>query len=267
MREQAVIPKTTDGVVLRVRDVGRANLLLVVLTREYGVVEAFANGAKNAKSKLVAVSQPLSYSRFIFNRRGEKHTVSSGEIIHSFFAVREDIAKLALSFYMAELMQTLAPKHGRADDDLRLMLNALHLLEKGLRDNELIKLVFEMRLLAQSGFMPDLVCCTGCRRYEDEVMYFYPRSGEIRCGNCRAHTLPQPEIPLFMGALTAMRHVIYTDFEKIFDFKLSGPSLEQARKACEAFVLEQTDKTYSSLDFYRSSAYSETGSAEQNEST
>ncbi|MBR4073352.1 MAG: recombination protein O N-terminal domain-containing protein, partial [Clostridia bacterium] len=53
---------TTDALVIKEMKVGESDRLVTLLTKEYGVIKAFAAGAKNIKSKKAAATGLLSYS-------------------------------------------------------------------------------------------------------------------------------------------------------------------------------------------------------------
>ena len=131
------------------------------------------------------------------------------------------------------------------------MLNALHFLSKGLRPGLMLKSVVEMRMLALAGYMPDLVCCAECACYESDVMYFLPGSGRIFCGGCYRPGV-KAAIPLGRGVLTALRHTIYADFEKLFSFQLPEEGLRQLARASEAYTLCRLERGFTTLDFYHS---------------
>jgi len=55
-----------------------------------------------------------------------------------------------------------------------------------------------------------------------------------------------------LGAVTAMRHIIYSDAAKVFQFTLPDAGLKELNTATEQYVLAQTGRTYQTLDFLRS---------------
>lgn len=243
---------TVEGIVLSARDIGHANKVLVILTKEHGIIEAFSNGCKNPKSKLVAVSQPLIYAKFVLSVKGGKYTVASADLIRVFYNIRDNVDKLSLSFYLAEITLHISPRQESGAFFLKLLLNTLHFLENDLKNYLLIKAVYELRLLSISGYMPNLICCEGCGVYDDAKMVFYPRSGHIRCMDCATKSGgSEPKIPMTEGAFLAMRHIIYSDLENFFSFNLKGESLKCLSYVCEEYVFEQTERTYQTLDFYK----------------
>ena len=100
---------------------------------------------------------------------------------------------------------------------LRLVLNALHFLCQGTRPQPLLKAIVELRMVSEAGYMPNLAYCANCGAYQAERMYFKINRGELYCKSCYIHT-GDPCAPLSPAALTAMRHIVLSDFEKIFSF-------------------------------------------------
>ena len=130
-----------------------------------------------------------------------------------------------------------------------MVLNSLHFLSKNLRPELLLKAVTEMRMLAFSGYMPDLVCCAECACYEADVMWFLPDDGILLCGDCYRPD-GRRAIPLGRGVLTGLRHTIYAEFSKLFAFQLPPEALTQLAAASEAFLLSHIDRPLPTLSFY-----------------
>ena len=154
---------TTDALIIRENNnIGEADRCVTARTRELGLVRASARGAQNMKNRNASATQLLSYSRLTLFKGREKYIIDEAEPLRIFFDLRADIEKLALAQYFCELAGVLAPSEEPAEEFLRLLLTALHLLGAGKRDPRLIKAVTELRLLALAGYMPDLTACRAC---------------------------------------------------------------------------------------------------------
>lgn len=246
----------TEGLVILEKSVGESDRLVTVLTRQEGVLRAFAQQAKKMKSSKLSATQLFSYSRFNIYKGRDKYIINDAQPVEIFFDLRRDMERLSLAQYFCELAGALAPQETEAGDFLRLMLNALHFLCKGARPNLLLKAIVEMRMLSLAGYMPDLVCCAGCACYEADVMYFLPRSGVIYCGDCR-RPVNEPAALLSRGALTGLRHTIYADFDKLFLFSLSQQGLKELSGASEQYVVSTLQRRFNTLDFYHQIAQGE----------
>lgn len=248
----------TEGLVIMEKSVGESDRLVTVLTRQEGVVRAFAQQAKKLRSSKLSATQLFGYSRFVFFKGREKYIIDDAQPIEVFFDLRRDMERLSLAQYFCELAGALAPQEAEAGDFLRLMLNAFHFLCSGSRPGLLLKAVVEMRMLALAGYMPDLVCCSGCGCYEADAMYFLPRSGIITCQNC-IQPAAEPAVRLSRGAMTGLRHTVYADFEKLFSFSLSPQGLKELSIAAEQYVFATLQRSFNTLEFYHQMALPSAG--------
>ena len=243
---------TTDGLVLRQRNFSENDSLLMLLTESAGVISAYAKGAQKMKSRLSSSSQFLGYSHFTLFKNKERYSLDNAESIRMFFKLREDLEKLSLASYFAELALELAPREEPAGDFLRLMLSALVLLEEEKRPQLLIKAVCELRMLSLAGYMPDLTCCRSCGNFEGGNMRFLLKSGDLLCGACVGAQTPLFSVPVEKGVLAAMRYILYSQPQNAFHFKLGQDSLRQLSNTTEQYLLMQTEKTFHTLDFLKS---------------
>lgn len=238
--------KTTDGLIIRENNnVGESDRFVTVLTRDFGVIDASVRGARRLKNHNGPATQLLCYSRLSLYRGREKYIVDNAEPLQVFFDVRGQLNKLALAQYFCELSRVLAPAEEPAEEQLRLLLNALHYLSKDSRPLPLIKAVVELRLLCAAGYTPNLVSCIGCGG--EEGAFFSPVQGILLCASCGG---VQTALPISRGVLAAMRHVVYAPFEKCFAFTLSQEELRELATLSERFLLAQVDRSFNTLEFY-----------------
>lgn len=241
----------TQGLIIKEQTIGESDRLVTVLTKDAGVLRAFARRAKNLKDSKSAATQLLCYSRLSVYKGREKYIIDDAEPIEVFFGLRRDIGALALAQYFCELAYLMVPEETDSEEYLRLVLNSLHFLAKGTRPKRMLQSVTELRMLSTAGYMPDLVACADCAAYESEVMYFLPDSGILRCKNC-FHGANEPYVPLRPGVLTAMRHIAYADFEKLYAFSLPEAALKILNAATESYVVRTLHTMPKTLEFYKS---------------
>lgn len=236
-----------SGIVLKTSSVGESDRLITILTDKKGIIRAFVKRAKSPRNSNSSSTQMLCYSKFSIYMGKTTNSVNSSIPIKLFFNLNKDIKKLALAEYFCELALILAPSGTTSEDLLRLMLNAFHLLANTDKNIYIIKSVVELRALSISGYMPDLIGCSKCRKYESNITHFIPEEGVIYCDNCKSNKLG---IKLDPSTLSAMRYIIYSEFNKIFSFKLPDDKLKLLSKATQSYVTSVTDKNFKSLDFF-----------------
>jgi DNA repair protein RecO (recombination protein O) len=241
----------TDGLIIRELNVGEYDRIVTILTRQKGVVRASARGARRVNSRLSTATRLFCYSDFNMFSGREKYIINDAEPMEFFLGVNRELEKLALAQYFAQLCGFLAPENEPAEFYLRLILNALHFIDSGNKPLQLIKPVFELRILTMSGYMPDLVACRSCGVYEAQTIYLEPLSGNLICSEC-AESFPQtsPRTALSKGALAAMRHAVYADFERLFSFSLPQSASGEFADAAQSYLLCRLERSFPTLDFY-----------------
>ncbi len=240
---------STDALVIREKQFGESDRLVTLMTRDKGVINAFASGAKSIKSRRGAATGLLSYSNFNIEKKGDTYRIIEASPIKVFFGSGNDIVVLSLSQYFCELSLLLYPEDSASNEFLRLILNSLNFIGEGRRDAVLIKAITELRVAAISGYAPDLVACGFCGKFEDDVMYFNPVEGQLICGECGSI---ENNLALDKTVLSAMRHIVYSDFSKLYSFEIPENSKKILSGITEKYILIQTEHRFKTLDFYNS---------------
>ena len=219
--------------------------LITALTKEFGVVRAFANGARKPKSPLHAATQPFGYGRMEFTQRRDTYTVKEALTEGVFFdGLAADISRLALANYCAAICAELAPQQEDASEHMRLMLNALHFLCEGTRPQLLIKSVTELRLLCLAGYAPDLDAPESNAAPENGTLWFDCANGVVvtRAANHCA--------PVSPAILAAMQYICAAPLERAFRFHLPEESLLALSRLSQAYVRQQAGRRFAELDYW-----------------
>lgn len=246
----------TDGLIIRDLNVGEDDRIVTILTRSRGVIRASARGARRVKSRLSTATRLFCYSDFTMFKGRDNYIIDDAQPLEFFLGVDKNLEGLALAQYFAQVSAALAPQEEDAQPFLRLMLNSLNFIKIGKRELKQVKAVFELRILTMAGYMPDIVACKSCGAYEADDMFLDPLTGTLLCCDCLSlgKKAAPGSLRLSKGALAAMRHIAYSDFEKLFSFSLPGKALSELSAACEAYLKNQLERSFPTLDFYNTVA-------------
>jgi len=242
--------RVTTGLVLRTVDTKETDRILTVLTADMGKISVVAKGARSRRSRVAAATQPLAYSEMTLTESHGWQILSEANTIALFDGVSRDVELLALASYFAELADAVTYEAMPAPEVLALMLNALYALGELGKDQTLVKAAFELRLMALSGFEPFSEGCLRCGVQMPEGPMLDVVRGEVHCAKCR--TAGGLSMPLEMGGLAALRHVLGCDPKRLYSFTLEKEPLERLSHAAEAFVAAQLERGFRTLDFYKS---------------
>ena len=228
--------------------VGENDRLVTLFTRDYGIIRAFSAGAKSIKSKKGTATSLLTYGSFTILKKKETYKIYEATPVRLFFGVGSEIDVLSLAQYFCELCGVLVASGIPDGEFLRLILNSLHFLTKEKRYPPLIKAITELRAAALAGYMPNLVACGGCGKFEDDIMYFDVRDGKLLCAECKSQT--GGLIPLDRTILSAMRHIVYSEFSRLYSFTVPEESADKLSEITGKYITVQTDHRFAALDFY-----------------
>lgn len=239
------------GLVLREVRYKESSLILTVLSEEHGKLTVTARGALRKGSRLGGAARALCYSDFaLFGTRG-RWVTDEGSSVEQFLGLREDISQLALGVYFAELLELFCAEEVPAGGALRLGLNALYALSRGIYMPEHIKSVFELRLAAGEGYEPQLDVCGVCGAQDIREPMFSPAAGIVHCRACAPQT-EGASVRIDAETLAAMRHIVSVPVERAFSFVMPSVSEERLGEACEAFIRQQTGREPPALSYWKS---------------
>ncbi len=245
-RERSVV----RGIVLRAVDTKESDKILTVLTAD-GKLPVVAKGARSRKSRVTACTQLLAYSELTLSESRGWQYLSEGSTLELFEGVRRDIGLLSLASYLAELTEAAALEEVESGAVLSLLLNALYALGQLEKPPALVKAAFELKLMSLIGFEPLADACAFCGAPEPEGAVLDVREGVICCARCGRGERGLA-LPLSPGALAALRRVLYGEAKRLYSFSLSEPELKQLGDAAEAYVHAMLERSFKTLDFYKS---------------
>ena len=245
-RERSVV----RGIVLRAVDTKESDKILTVLTAD-GKLPVVAKGARSRKSRVTACTQLLAYSELTLSESRGWQYLSEGSTLELFEGVRRDIGLLSLASYLAELTEAAALEEVESGAILSLLLNALYALGQLEKPPALVKAAFELKLMSLIGFEPLADACAFCGVPEPEGAVLDDREGVICCARCGRGERGLA-LPLSSGALAALRRVLYGEAKRLYSFSLSEPELKQLGDAAEAYVHAMLERSFKTLDFYKS---------------
>lgn len=237
----------TDGVVLKRTYVGEKDAIIKILTSEAGLVSASVKGIKNMKSKLSAGCSAFCYSDFVLRSGKELYVVAQSIQKEGFFGLSSNIERLSFAAYFAELTSAFNPSAEDAGSILPLLLNTFYLLSNSDKSMELIKCVYELKLLSYLGFAPELDECCLCGDTE-KLCFFSPSSGGTVCRRCgtAADTCIITE-----NALAAMRYTQSASDKRAFSFALPQTAIDEFARCTEKMCETVLNRGLSSLAYLK----------------
>ena len=239
--------------VLSAMPIGEFDKRLVILTREMGKISVFAKGARRPNSALLACSQPLVFAEFSLYAGRSAYNLAAAEVKNYFEELREDFEGLCYAFYFCEFSEYITRENNDEREILKLLYQSLRALAKKSIDRQLIKLIFELKIIALSGEAPQVFECVRCKSKAAQTndneaasgFYFSAASRGILCRACSGAYRGARAINT--STLYAMQYIIAKETEKLYTFTVSLPVLEQLKGCIGSYLANFTDHEFKSL--------------------
>jgi len=204
-----------------------ADLIVTVLSPDYGVLKTFAKSPRKVKSRFGSSLEPLTWSRISFWGKEDAALprLTQSDIIRPFQPLRDNLDSFFRAAEIAELTLNLLAEREACAEVFCLFRDVLGRIETCLSGRERersglldrIALFYKVRLLDLTGYGPALDGCARCRKKGYD---FYLSQGSIVCSAC-ARGLDAP-LRLSMGAVKLYETMRRWEVEKIERIRPSG---------------------------------------------
>ncbi len=149
--------------VVRMVDYRDSDRIVTLFTEDTGKVSALARGAKKSRKRFGAALSPYMLGRVKLKgslHGGKLPTLSDIQPLEHFPNIGKDMIRLALAGYFAELCRETIPESNPEPGIFELLLEAHRIMNTGRPKRALVR-AFELHLLTQLGFSPQLERCGG----------------------------------------------------------------------------------------------------------
>lgn len=237
---------TLNGMILRSSPIGEYDRRIVLLTKEYGKISAFARGARRSNNSLGAATVPLAFGTYYAFQGRDSYTVVSADIKENFDELSKDYDLVCLASYFTEMADYFSYENMDETERLNLLFLSLKALLSDKFDPSLVRRIYELRTMKISGVYPNAYSCMICGKKEDLLFYDHKRNGCI-CSSC--HESSHAGKPLSADLLYVLRFVMGTDLRKLFSFKLTQELMKQFENFMKEFIKDNVDHVFTSESF------------------
>jgi DNA repair protein RecO (recombination protein O) len=190
----------TQAINLKSYNLGESDKIIVMYSRDSGILRCIAKGVKRSTSKLGGRMQMLVANDLLLADGKNLDIICQAQIIDSFSSIKNNMTRLAYAFYCAELINNFGLEN---DTNSKVIYDNLFETLKNISifssEEEIIWCVLRFKLkLAQSlGYEVEINNCVKCSaKYQNykNFHFFCAELGGILCSECGAKTLKTFEI-------------------------------------------------------------------------
>jgi DNA repair protein RecO (recombination protein O) len=180
--------RESESIILKTYNLSEADRIVVLFTRDFGMVRGVAKGARRLKSRFGSTLEPFSEVKVEYFEKEERELVSlqHTDLIRSSFDIASDPESLETYAYIADLLIEFAPPHDPNETLYRMVRAVLSARLTQRPEHAALKLYSEIWVLRLGGFLPDWSRCSVCRRTLDpSETAVLGEAFQLICGTCK----------------------------------------------------------------------------------
>lgn len=192
----------SEAIILRTFNIGEQDKIVVFYSSETGIFKGVAKGARKFGNRFGSSLEPMSHVKVFYYEKERKElvTVSSCDLLESFFDIQKDPGNSFALGYFSELIEEFLPARSRDHVLFRLLLSTLKAL-KSSGDLSLLSAYFEAWFLKINGLLPNLKNCKTCQKAVKESGWLSAMKDGVFCPDCasqKKESVP-PQIHSFLN--------------------------------------------------------------------
>lgn len=240
----------TSAITLKSRKWGEADRIVTLYTKHMGKIRAVARGVRRSKSRFAGSLEPFVLCHVnLFEKPGDHlYRISQVDLIEPFARLREDLTLMTAAARTANLVSAVTPDGDPAPRLFEILEDGLRSLQDS-SDPSLTTLLFEIRLLGQTGFKPQTDHCAACGTpHLPHEPFFSAVAGGVLCGRC-ASRQPGRSFPLSKGSLAFLNRTFSLPHKVVTRLKAEGRVRAELESALEAYVAVVAGRRLPRIDF------------------
>ena len=195
----------TNAINIKSYNLSDNDKIIVMYSKDYGIIRAVAKGVKKPKSKLGGRMDLLVNNSLLLAKGKNLDIISQAEVLNGFSKIRTDISKISYASYCAELINVFG-----IEDDVNcekiysLLTESLSNINDASSKNDILSQViyFQTELMKIIGYEVALNACAACGNPYEDNFIFSIVSGGVVCPNCSQNFYPDSSTKKLVNILS-----------------------------------------------------------------
>lgn len=238
-----------QGVILRRKDLGEADRILTIFTKERGKIRVVAKGVKKPTSRKAGFVELFTHISAVIASGSSLDILSQVDAVESYARLRGDLEMTIIASHFCELVDAFASDEDENTPLFQLLVSSLGYLETT-DDIRLITRYFELHLLRLAGFQPELFHCVSCGKAIEAVdNYFSVKDSGVVCLSCGFTVRGYKKLSL--NALKVLRYFLRQPFEVVQHLDISAPVHRELEYLLHELITYTLERRLKSASFLR----------------
>lgn len=178
----------TDAINLKSYNLSESDKIIVMYSKDKGLIKGVAKGVKKPKSKLGARMDMFVANKLMLYKGKSLDRICQADVLNTFNKTRHDMDKIFYSMYISEVVNNFGVENDPCSEEVYdLLYKSLNKISEAQSKEEILiaAIKFQLKMMQISGFGIELNTCLCCREeIGEENMHFSSRMGGVICSEC-----------------------------------------------------------------------------------
>ncbi len=239
-----------EAVIIRHQEWGEADRLIVLFSRERGKLRAIAKGSRKSRSRKAGHLEPFNRVQLLLAQGRDLPLITQAETIGTSISFQDDLLLMGYAAYVLELLDRFTIEEEPNPSLYQLLVETFERLRQN--QDPLFELrYFEVKLLDEVGFRPELFHCVVCNEgIQPQDQFFSCELGGVVCPNCAIH--PRSLLPITLSALRYLRHLQRSPYTEARRAKIPLPVEKEMEAIMQRYLQAILERALNTPKFIRS---------------
>jgi DNA repair protein RecO (recombination protein O) len=223
--------KNMTAIVLKVRDLGESDKIVIFYSKQAGKMAGIAKGAKRSKKRFSNKLEIFSLLDVFYDDRNRSGLVriAEAELVTPFQSLRENYERYVSAVLACELIYYWSRDNDADKNIFNLLLWVLKRIDTG-NSPRMAQIFFQVKLYTLLGYRLHLSGCIKCENVEQSGMpyVFHPGRHGMLCKKCSPSFISKEMVPLSMNTIKLLQHAQDLPMEKLSRLRFSDVSIKEA---------------------------------------
>jgi len=211
----------TDAINLKSYNLSEADKIIVMYSRDKGLIKGVAKGIKKPKSKLGARMELLVANKLMLYKGKSIDRIGQAEALNTFSKTRQNMDKIFYSMYISEIVNNFGVEEDPCSEEIfDALYKALNAISNAEDKVQIITSVlkFQLKMMQISGFGIEFDNCLVCGKpIKDENMAFSAVKGGVIC-KCCANSVGM-QVGIHYKIRNFLKDLLKCDFDTVSEYE------------------------------------------------
>ncbi len=235
----------TKGIILKRTNLGEADRILTIYTKDFGKIKVVAKGIRKIKSKLAGNLELFCLDDLVIAEGRNLDIVCGAVTEKCFFDLRNNLKATNTAYYLADVIDKLSDEEEPHKEVFELLDNLLE--EINGENSQILLAFFELKFLSEMGYKPELFSCVICKgKIKNGRNSFDFDEGGLVCEKCG-----KTQMQISEKVVKILRLFLEHNISYIKKIKINKEILKEVEKITANYLRYNSQKEFKSERFVR----------------